>query len=94
MLKTKIPKIDADMVSDAVQRAGLVAMSAALTLCLLEMPDDAKRAILPMRTVPVWANAGQQGSDTNPIRREREETAPHFISYSEVQRTPTRSGRS
>lgn len=91
MSETKIPKFEA--VTDGVWRLGLLAISAALTLSTLGSPEDAKRAILPTQPVPEWATEGGQSGDNNPIRREREETAPHFISYNEVQRTPGRSGR-
>jgi hypothetical protein len=93
MSKNKKSKFDTGIVGEAAQRLGLVAMSAALMLSVLELPDDAKRIILPAQPAPAWANIDEQGGN-NPIRREREETAPHFISYSEIQRTPTRSGRS
>lgn len=92
MSKTKKSKNYSEALTEAAQRLGLAAMSAALVLSVLELPDDAKRVILPSQPVPAWANAGEN-NDNNPIRREREETAPHFISYSEIQRTPTRSGR-
>ncbi len=93
MPKTKKSKIYTEALTDAAQRLGLAAMSAALVLSVLELPDDAKRVILPSQPAPVWANSGDNSNDNNPIRREREETAPHFISYSEIQRTPSRSGR-
>lgn len=93
MSKTKKSKISADVISDTIQKLGLVVMSAALTLSVIELPDDAKRIILPNRPAPVWVEEGGQGSDNSPIRREREDTTPHYISYSEVQRTPSRSGR-
>lgn len=91
MIETKIPKIDGEVLGDAFQRLGMAAMSAALVVSLLEVSDEAKRIIMP--TQPVLVQAGEQGTDNNPVRREREETAPHFISYNEVQRTPSRSGR-
>ncbi len=93
MSKTKKSKVYTEVLTEAAQRLGLAAMSAALVLSVLELPDDAKRIILPSQPAPAWANAGENNDDNNPIRREREETAPHFISYSEIQRTPTRSGR-
>jgi hypothetical protein len=93
MSEIKIPKINTKMLAEVAQRVGLAAMSTALVLSVVELPDDAKRVILPNRPAPVWVNAGGENSDNNPIRREREETAPHFISYSVVQRTPARSGR-
>ena len=79
--------------SEMFQQLGLIVMSAALTLSVFELPDDAKKIVLPNKPAPVWAEAGGQGNDNNPIRREREDTTPHYISYSEVQRTPSRSGR-
>lgn len=94
MSKTKKSKSPATALTETGQRLGLVAMGAAMALSLLEAPNDLKRVILPSQPAPVWANAGENGGNDNPIRREREETAPHFISYSEIQRTPTRSGRS
>lgn len=90
MLETKIPKIDLEALGEATRRLGFAAMSAALIFSLLELSDEAKRAIMPSQ--PVFVNAGENDTN-NPARREREETAPHFISYSEVQRTPSRSGR-
>jgi hypothetical protein len=92
MSKTKNQATTSDKVLDLAQQAGIVLMSAAVTLGMLELPEHPNsKIILPNQ--PALAVAGQN-SDNNPIRREREETAPHFISYSEVQRTPTRAGKS
>lgn len=91
MSETKIQKITSEAIAGAAHKVGVIALSVALTLSVLELPDEAKRAILPAQVAPAWANAGEDHN--NPVRREREETAPHSISYSEVQRTPARSGR-
>lgn len=94
MSKTKKSKTSSITLSETIQNLGLLLMSAALTVSVFEVPDDAKKVVLPTRPAPVWAEAGGQSNDNNPIRREREDTTPHYISYSEVQRTPSRSGRS
>ncbi|HET7059808.1 MAG TPA: hypothetical protein VFH99_00600 [Candidatus Saccharimonadales bacterium] len=91
MSKTNKTKLPSTALHEAAQRIGLVIMSGALTLSVLSLPDDAKRIILPTQPLPAWA--GESSNANNPIRREREETTPHFISYSEVQRTASRSGR-
>ena len=90
MSKTKKPHITSERLIAAAQRAGLLVMGTAMALSVLDLSDEAKRIVLP--TQPVLVRA-EESSD-NQMRREREETAPHFISYSEVQRTPSRSGRS
>lgn len=91
MVKKKNSKINIGILTEAAQRAGLVAMSAAMALSVLELSEESKRAVLPVQ--PVLVQAGNNHNGDNQVRREREETAPHFISYSEVQRTPGRSGR-
>lgn len=69
-------------------------MTAAVTLGLVELPQDEekRRAVVPARPVFDFAGANdQQGSD--PLRREREESGPHYISYGATQRSPGRTGR-
>jgi hypothetical protein len=71
---------------------GLVLMSAAALTGIFEFQDHHRnRVVLPMR--PVFAFAGQSIPGNNPLRREREEAGPHYISYSVTQRTPSRTGR-
>jgi len=75
-------------------KIGILLMSAATTVGMLEMPDHG-RSRLPviMSSRPVFAFANQNVNENNPLRRERDETAPHYISYSVSQRTPARSGK-
>jgi hypothetical protein len=90
--KTKSSKMPLDQLGEIAAQAGLILMTAAVTLGMLELPDHTNgKIILPGQ--PSFAFAGDNEEANNPIRREREESAPHFISYSEVQRTPSRSGR-
>lgn len=93
MQKTKNSPSKPEKLLDVAQQAGLLLMSAAVTLGMLELPATSdKRAILPNRPVFAWASEKDQ-SNNNTLRRESEETEQHYISYSVAQRTPARSGR-
>ena len=81
-----------DKVNEVAAQAGLVLMTAAVTLGMLEMPEHPNSKVI-MPNQPSFAFAGENEKTDNPIRREREESAPHYVSYSEVQRTASRSGR-
>lgn len=91
MLEIKIPKVSTEAITETAQRVGFFIMAATMTLSMLDSPNEAKRIVLPNQPALGWIGQSENGS--NQIRREREETAPHFISYSVVQRTPARSGR-
>ncbi len=67
-------------------------MAAAATLGMIELPTSPdKKLIVPNQ--PVFAMATQNTEQNNPIRREREETGPHYINYSVTQRTVGRTGK-
>ncbi|MHB1865082.1 MAG: hypothetical protein ACYCPS_02875 [Candidatus Saccharimonadales bacterium] len=71
---------------------GLIIMSAATVVGMLELPDHtANRYLLPVQPVRVRLNS--QNLNVNPINREREDNTPSYVSYNESQRTPTRSGK-
>lgn len=90
--KTKKPSTS-DRVATAAKQAGLVLMTAATTLGMLELPSHPeKRVVLPARASFAFAENSLDLEGNNPLRREREEPAPHYISYSVVERTPARSG--
>lgn len=92
-IKTKSSKLPIDQLAEVAQQAGLILMTAAVTLGMLELPEHGNsRIVLPNQ--PAMVFAGENQDNNNPLRREREETAPHYISYSINQRTPARSGRS
>jgi hypothetical protein len=89
-----------DTLNTVALQAGLVLMTAAATLGMIEIPEHATAAIVPsqpafaMAAAPI--NSGAEASHSqsaNPIRREREENHPHHISYSTTQRTAPRTGR-
>jgi hypothetical protein len=84
-----------DAISDIATSTGVLLMTAATTLGLIDMPNQPdKRVVLNVK--PVFAEVGEIGQPELPgsqLRREREETGPHYISYSVAQRTPGRSGK-
>jgi hypothetical protein len=91
--KTKNTKTNIEMLGTVAQQAGLILMTAAMTIGMVEMPDEAKKVVMPHQ--PVFAFAGNENgsNDPNSLRREREETGPHYISYNVSQRTPGRHGK-
>jgi hypothetical protein len=92
MSKTKESIINTEKVTDIAQQTGVLLMTAAVTLGMLELPDHPNsKIVLPNQ--PALAIAGEHTSENNPIRREREETAPHYVSYNVSQRTPGRSSK-
>jgi hypothetical protein len=81
--------------NDAAKQLGYLLLIGATTLGMLDMPDRLNsRVILPNQPAFAFANNNLEASDYGSnVRREREEVAPHYISFSEVQRTASRAGR-
>jgi hypothetical protein len=93
-IKTKKSKSSVGQLAILGKQAGILLMTAAATLGMLELPDHSNsRIIVPNQ--PVFAFAGQNENIKNPLQRERqeEEASPQFISYTVMQRTPGRTGR-
>jgi len=78
--KTKMLDDLQDRLTTGVQILGFGLMATAAVVGTVDLPSDDKKVIIPR-------------DNHNQLRREREETAPHFISYSEIQRTPGRAGK-
>jgi len=95
MSKTKSQKSIFDQISPIAQQAGLIVMTAAATIGMLEMPDHTgSKIIVPNQ--PAFAFAGENqlnDEQNNPMRREKEDVESHYISYSVAQRTPARAGK-
>lgn len=91
-LKTKTNNLT-ECIATVAANSGIVLMAAAATLGIVELPQSHnKRVTLVNR--PAFAFASQHDQqDSNPLRREREEAGPHYISYNVAQRTPGRTGR-
>jgi hypothetical protein len=90
--KTKKTKTASESLADLAKRAGILLMSAAATTGMLELPDHPNARIM-VPNQPAFAFVNEDDELNNPIRREQEETMPHYISYSVTQRTPSRSGK-
>ena len=73
-------------------QASVLLMAAATTAGVMDMQDHQSiKVVVPNQ--PTFAFATNNTEQNNPIQREREETAPHYISYSVAQRTPSRHGK-
>lgn len=71
------------------RQLGLALMTIAALAGLVEMPERPFKAAL---LAPAYA-INSQSRDMNPVRLERQEAGPHYVSYSATQRTPGRTGR-
>lgn len=93
--KTKNTKTTTERLNEAAMQGGIVMMAAAATLGMLELPEHQNsRVIVPVRPVFAMASDGTDNAGQgNQLQREREETAPHYISYSIIQRTAGRTGK-
>ena len=76
-------------ITSYTRQLGLALMTIATVAGLVEIPERPLKAAL---LIPAYV-VTSQSSDSNPLRREREEAGPHYISYSATQRTPGRTGR-
>ncbi|MEK7059943.1 MAG: hypothetical protein AAB971_04280 [Patescibacteria group bacterium] len=94
--KTKNKQTSIDKLTYVAQQAGVVIMTAAVTLGMVEMAEQINsKVVIPTQTAfAVETNVPHGGGlENSPLRREREETAPHYINYSVTQRTPARSAK-
>ena len=83
-----------DRAAIVAQQAGLVLMSAAFTLGMIDIAEQIKcRVIVTAQPSLVVETASPEAGHGESIRREREETHPHSAGYSINQRTQPRSGR-
>jgi hypothetical protein len=73
-------------------QAGVMLMAAATTVGLMDMQEhQSVKVIIPNQ--PTFAFETENTQLNNPILREREESAPHYVSYEVAQRTPSRHGK-
>jgi hypothetical protein len=92
MSKTNKTKSPVKQITETAQQAGLVLMAAAVTLGMVELSNHPNgKIVLPNQ--PALEMVSDTPNHNDPIRREREETHPHYVSYSAYQRTPGRTGR-
>lgn len=81
-------------IQEVAKNAGLVMMTLAATIGMVELPEHPNSKIV-VNAQPAFAfatnNTGTEHQSSQ--RREREESGPHYISYSAAQRTPGRTGK-
>lgn len=92
--KTKNTKTPSEQLSALAQQAGLMLMTAAVTIGMVELPEHgSSKVVVPNQPAFAFAHDNNQDNLNNPLRREREEAGPHYISYNVNQRTPGRTGK-
>ncbi|HSX47761.1 MAG TPA: hypothetical protein VLF63_03230 [Patescibacteria group bacterium] len=90
--KTKIQNKNTTTVKNIYKNLGLLLMTSATALGLVELHNHSKNQAV-VNTRPVFAFQEESNNNLNSLRTERNETVPHYISYSETQRTPSRSSK-
>lgn len=81
-----------DHLAQLAQQAGIMLMAGAATVGMLEpSAHDDRRIVVPNQ--PTFAFANEDEELNNPIRNEREDVSSQYVSYSETQRTASRSGK-
>lgn len=89
---TKKQNSNADFLSEIAEKAGMIVMTAAAISGFFELPSHGiVRVALPGQSSLAFANLDDELN--SPVRREREEAGPHYVSYSVSQRTHSRSLR-
>ncbi|HUA13637.1 MAG TPA: hypothetical protein VL989_04000 [Candidatus Sulfotelmatobacter sp.] len=92
--KTKIEKTTLEKMSQLSTQLGVLLMSVATTVGMIEINNHVKTQVLtPARAVVSSENQVEENYNSSNLVKDRDDVAPHFISYSETQRTPSRSGR-
>lgn len=93
--KIKTNNSTLQQIGNASQQVGLLLMTAAVTLGMVEMPEHLNgKIVLPAEAVYSQVGGAGANDETNStLRREKEESGPHYVSYSSIQRTHARSGK-
>ena len=98
--KTKNIKSNTEKLGALTQQAGMLLMTAAFTLSMIEVGgghSHQQKVAMPSQPSPAYAHAGTGHFGSfgggHDMRREREETGPHYTSYNTAQRTPGRTGK-
>ncbi len=92
-IKNKKTNTTAENLNTVAMQAGLLLMTAAATLGMVELPEHPNKVIVSSQPIFAMSSNSSDSDHPNPLRREREETAVHYVSYSVAQRTPGRTGR-
>jgi hypothetical protein len=91
-MQTSAAQFNQNMI-DVAKNVGLVLMTLATTVGMVELPEHHNSKV-NVNAQPAFAFATEHsGVDSSAQRRERDESAPHYTSYSAFQRTPGRTGK-
>lgn len=77
-------------INQSMKHMGMIMMTLAATVGMVELPEQHAKAVTAPQAI-VFATETPDSSHTQ--RREREESGPHYVSYSAAMRTPGRTGR-
>lgn len=91
MSNTKTIETLKDHSLETVQHLGIALMAVATLMGVVEVPEHGNRT--PMMMQPSFVFAAEPAENGSTLRREREETGPHYVSFGVSQRTPARSGK-
>ena len=81
-----------DTIQTLGRNIGILLMTGAATVGMLELPDHPNRVALTPQ--PVFAVINDNNEMNNPLRREREEeTADYTLTYNISQRSPSTAGK-
>jgi hypothetical protein len=72
---------------------GLTIMAMATMLGIVDIPEHTYKAVPVTLQTSKYSTFNQNYQNSNPLRREKEENATEYVSYGEVERTPSRSGK-
>lgn len=70
---------------------GLTIMALATMIGVIDIPEHTSRPAAAFIQPSKYSTFNQYSDNTNPLRREKEENATEYVSYSEAERTPSRS---
>jgi len=88
--KINIIQKSSENLARLAEQAGILLMTAAAVTGMLELPDHPNNKII-VPGQPSFTLASENDELNNPIRREKEESEPHFAGYSITRRTPSKA---
>lgn len=80
-----------EFIKNHTSDVGITIMALATLVGLVDLQEHTVRPVVITSQPSKYSNVDQLGDDSNPLRREKEENAKEYISYSEAERTPSRS---
>lgn len=92
-MQTLASPLNATSMQHFAKQTGVIMMGVAMMVGLVEFSEH-RNSKIAITAQPAFVFANEHnGLDGSAQRRERDESAPHYIGYSAFQRTPGRTGR-